>query len=104
MAKSRSKEIVDKEIVELPISALRPHPRQGELYHPRSAQEIEELAVLMKDGLTEEVEITPDKVIIAGHGRVAAARTLRWKTIRCWVRRDLAEAGEEAVERRVIES
>ncbi|MHC4401375.1 MAG: ParB/RepB/Spo0J family partition protein, partial [Planctomycetota bacterium] len=49
------------------------------------------------------VEILPDGTIIAGHQRVRAATKLGWTEIRCWVRNDLAEAGDEAIEVRLIQ-
>jgi ParB family chromosome partitioning protein len=95
----------DKKFVDLPLSKLKPHPRNRELYARRSRQQIEELAEDMKkNGQTEEVEVTPDGIIISGHGRCEAAKLLGWKTIRCWVRHDLAEAGFHAVETRLIEA
>jgi ParB family chromosome partitioning protein len=87
------------------LSKLKEHPRNRELYRPRPDAEVAELArQLAKGGLDEPVEVTPDFVIISGHGRRAAAELLDWKTIRCWIRRDLAEAGEQAVEERLIEA
>src|SRR5262249_18784283 len=95
---------VDKEIVDLPVDDLKPHPLNQELYKRRSAWEIEELAQAMKNGLEEPVEVPRDRTISSGPSRVAAAKLLGWKTISSWVRRDLAEAGPAAVEARLAEA
>ncbi len=74
------------------------------MYRGRAAWEVEELAQSMANGQDEPVEVTPGYEIISGHGRVEAAKRLGWKTIQCWVRHDLAAAGPEAVEARLIEA
>jgi ParB-like chromosome segregation protein Spo0J len=85
------------------LSELRAHPHQAELFPDLCDGELEELAAdIKRNGLAHPVEILPDGTIIAGHQRVRAARMLRWKTISCWVREDLHEAGPEAVEERLI--
>lgn len=85
------------------LSKLKPHPRQT-VFRPHTEREIADLAELLdREGLISPVEITPDGYIICGHGRVAAARSLGWDTITCWVRRDLADEGEDAVFRRLVE-
>jgi len=98
MAKSQ-----DKEYVEIRLQKLKPHPRNAELYTKRSRWQVEELAENMdKNGLDEAVEVTADMIIISGHERLAAAKLLGWKTIRCWIRRDLTSP--EAVEMRLVEA
>src|SRR5436309_15808008 len=100
-----SKTEKNNHLVEIPLGQLKPHPRNKELYQPRTRSQLEELAQDMaKNGLTEPIEVLPDGTIISGHGRVDAAKLLGWKTVRCWVRRDLEEAGPEAVEARLIET
>jgi ParB/RepB/Spo0J family partition protein len=95
----------EKEIVDIPVAKLRPHPLQKKIYGQRSEWEIRELAESMaKNGQEEPVEILPGGKIIAGHGRVDAAKLLGWQTVRCWVRQDLKAAGPEAVEARLIET
>jgi ParB-like chromosome segregation protein Spo0J len=95
----------EKEIVDMPVAKLKPHPLQAKIYRGRADWEVEELARNMSDhGQDEPVEVTPDLHIISGHGRVEAAKRLGWTTVRCWVRRDLEEAGREAVEARLIEA
>ncbi len=44
----------------------------------------------------------PDGVIIAGHKRVAAAKSLGWAEVAAWVRDDLV-GDDAAVERRLVE-
>src|SRR4051794_21722980 len=93
----------DKEIVDIPVAQLKPHPLQKEIYGERADWQIQELADSMADhGQDEPVEVLPDNTIVSGYGRVDAAKRLGWKTIRCWVRRDLEETGPEAVEARLI--
>ena len=100
MAKNGKK----NQIVTRKLAALKPHSKQAGLFGNMSAVELDELAAdLDRNGLLHEVEILPDGTIIAGHQRVRAAKKLGWTKIKCWVRADLAEAGDEAVELRLIE-
>src|SRR5262249_14437490 len=95
----------DHPTVDLPLESLKPHPRNAALYRPRTPQEIEDLAQDMaRNGQIEPVEVLPDGTMISGNGRWEAAMKLGWKTIRCWVRHDLAQAGAAAVEQRLIEA
>lgn len=88
----------------LPPRTLRPHPRHAELAgESTKITEGELKASMAANGLTEPVEITPDKVIVCGHRRVAAAISLGWKVIDCWERDDLASDGEPAIVRRMME-
>jgi ParB/RepB/Spo0J family partition protein len=48
------------------------------------------------------IEITPDNVIICGHRRAEAAKSLGWQEIDAIVREDLADQGDAAVEERLI--
>jgi hypothetical protein len=93
-----------KRIIMRDISKLKPNRRQSVLFRDLSESELEALAAdLKKNGLVSPIEILPDGTIICGHQRVLAAKRLSWTEIRCWVRDDLAKAGDEAVERRLIE-
>ena len=94
---------VKKKVTNRKISSLRPHPKQA-IFPDLPPDELNRLTESMKRGLDEPVEILPDGTIISGHQRVKAAKRLGWKEIRCWVRHDLAEQGDEAVERRLIEA
>ncbi len=87
------------------LDRLREHEFQAAVYLPRPQWQVEELAKDMAaNGLNEPVEVTSDGTIISGHGRVAAARLLGWKTIRCRVRADLEAEGPDAVKRRLLEA
>jgi ParB-like chromosome segregation protein Spo0J len=99
-----SKKRPAKEIIELPVTGLKPHPLQARIYTPRSDWQIEELAESMKKGLDDPVEVLSDlSTVVRGNGRVEAAKRLGWEKITCWVRRDLEDAGPEAVETRLVE-
>lgn len=54
---------------------------------------------MKENGQAHPIEILPDNTIVAGHGRVAAARLNGWPTVKAIVRKDLADAGDLAVER-----
>ena len=87
-----------------PLADLQPHRQQAELFGEGSDLEIEELAAdIRKHGVIQPIEITSDNTIIAGHRRVKALRLLKQTEIRCWVREDLEELGEKAIEQRLIE-
>jgi len=86
------------------ITDLREHPKQHEYFNPLSGEGLQALAADIKQhGLTTPIEITPDNVIICGHQRVRAYQQLKRKQIECWVRHDLAEQGEQAVELRLLD-
>jgi ParB-like chromosome segregation protein Spo0J len=83
-----------REIVELPVAGLKPHPLQARIYTPRTDWQIEELAESMKEGLDDPVEVLSDlSTVVCGHGRVEAAKRLGREKIACSVRRDLEAAG-----------
>ena len=86
-----------------PLADLRPHPSQAAMFTDLSEIEIKALANDIKIRLNFPVEITQDGVIICGHQRVRAAQLLGWESILCWVRDDLEEQGDAAVEARLIE-
>lgn len=93
----------EREYQKWSLRDLKPHPKQAELFSETTDAELQELAEDIKEnGLAHAVEILPDGTIVAGHQRVRAAKFLGWKTIKCWVRTDLAEAGDAAVEARLI--
>lgn len=86
------------------IDSLQAHPKQNLIFKPQTEQEREALAENIKrNGLLNPVEITPDGVIICGHGRVEAMQLLGKEEIQCWVRDDLAAAGYAAIVQRMIE-
>lgn len=86
------------------VNRLKDHPRQHELFDDVSEAELRALADHMRDeGQLDAVEVLPDGTVITGHQRVRAARLLGWKEVDVIVRHDLAEAGEAAVEKRLID-
>lgn len=86
------------------VEDLTAHPQQPDLFPDLPNVELQSLADdIKKNGLIHPVEILPGGTIIAGHQRVRAAKLLGWTEIRCWIRDDLADAGEAAVEHRLIE-
>jgi ParB-like chromosome segregation protein Spo0J len=85
-------------VVKLKLAALKPHPRQFELFTQRSAAEDAALAEALKEhGLDHPVQVLPNLVLVAGHRRVAAAKAIGWTEISAIVREDLAAQGEEAI-------
>ena len=87
------------------ITKLKRHPKQAEFFNDLSDTELQSLARDIEDnGQLTPVEILPDGTIIAGHQRVRAVKSLGWEKVRVWVRQDLADAGEEAVEKRLLEA
>jgi ParB-like chromosome segregation protein Spo0J len=91
--------LVQKIIEKRNIADLKPHPQQNTFF---PLKDIEKFAETLERGLENPVEITPDNIIICGHRRTAAAKFLGWETIDCWIRHDLAEQGEVAIELRFL--
>ena len=81
-------------IKQLPIGSLKPYPRNARTH---SAKQIAQIAVsITAFGINNPVLIDKDGGIIAGHGRVEAARKLGLATVPC-VRLDrLDEAAKRA--------
>lgn len=69
-------------IVEKSISELKPYPNNPKIH---TEHQIEQLAksIDLTKGLTQPIVIDKDNVIVAGHGRVLAARKLNLKTVPC---------------------
>jgi len=85
------------------IASLQPHPQQTAFFVDLPADELKALAADIKaNGLLNPIEITPDGTIICGHQRVRAYQLLGRTEIKCWVRNDLAEQGEAAIEARFL--
>lgn len=98
------KQLVRKKIVYRKIQDLKPHPKQEIYNDPPTEQKILELAESMaKDGQLQPIEITTANIIICGNTRITAANKLGWTEIACWIRDDLENEGEDAVERRLLE-
>ena len=101
---SKKPKPVKHRIEERPVGSLKRHPKQAEFFGDLSDVEIQQLADDMdRNGQLMSIEISPNDVLISGHQRLAAAKRLGWTHIRCWVREDLAEQGEEAIEARLLE-
>jgi ParB-like chromosome segregation protein Spo0J len=85
------------------IEKLFPHPRQQDLFGDPPERELADLAEdIEKNGLRHPIQSTPDGQVIAGHQRLAALKRLGHKQVEVEVRYDLADKGEEAVERELI--
>ena len=86
------------------VSELREHPRQQDNFGDVSDRELQELADdIRANGLLVPLEILPDGTVVCGHQRLRAVQRIGWTEINVVVRNDLAEAGGDAVERRMIE-
>ncbi|MEQ9125265.1 MAG: ParB N-terminal domain-containing protein, partial [Alphaproteobacteria bacterium] len=68
-------------IEQLPIAALRPWARNARTH---SQKQIRQIAESIKAfGFTNPVLVDNENTILAGHGRVAAARLLGWSAVPC---------------------
>ena len=80
-------------VEEVSLDSLREHPRQREFFVSATKVELEELAAdLQGRGQQEPIHVCPDGTIIRGHRRVAAAKSLGWKSIKAIIRHDLPDA------------
>jgi ParB-like chromosome segregation protein Spo0J len=74
------------------IDQLREHPKQQILFGDLPEAEFAALIASMKaHGLRDPVQVGPDGMILKGHQRVRAAKSLGWNEIDVIVRHDLAE-------------
>ena len=64
-------------LIHQPISGLRPYARNARTH--KKAQIKQTAASIERFGFTNPVLVSEDGEIIAGHGRVEAAKTLGWK-------------------------
>jgi DNA modification methylase len=67
------------QIVEQEISALRPYKCNARTHSKKQVKQI--AASIERFGFTNPVLVTDDGEIIAGHGRVEAAKTVGWKRV-----------------------
>lgn len=68
-------------ITNLPVTGLRPYPGNARTH---SAKQITEIATSIKAfGFNNPVLVDKDGTIIAGHGRVAAAKKLGLEVVPC---------------------
>ena len=68
-----------KELVERDITSLRPYERNARTHSKKQVKQI--AASIERFGFTNPVLVSDDGEIIAGHGRVEAARLLGWKAV-----------------------
>ena len=81
-------------ISHLPVTGLKPYPGNARTH---SAKQIAEIATSIKAfGFNNPVLVDKDSTIIAGHGRVAAARKLGLETVPCVRLEHLSEAQKRA--------
>src|SRR5688572_24062099 len=67
------------QIVERAIASLQPYPRNARTHSKKQVRQI--AASIERFGFTNPVLISDDGEIIAGHGRVEAAKLLKWKAV-----------------------
>lgn len=81
-------------IVERPITSLRPYARNARTH---SKKQIQQIAVsISRFGFTNPVLVSDNGQIIAGHGRVEAAKRLGWSTVPTLALSHLSEAERRA--------
>jgi hypothetical protein len=78
----------------LAVSDLKPNPRNARLHSKKQLHQI--AASISEFGFNVPVLIDRDNVIIGGHGRVAAARSLRMETVPVLRIEHLTEAQKRA--------
>lgn len=73
--------LADLQIEVLPIKRLRPYPRNSRTH---SKKQIRQIADSIKEfGFTNPILIDPEGMILAGHGRVEAAKVLALDSVPC---------------------
>ena len=87
-----------------PINTLKRHPAQDSLFKVPTPDDI---ATLAKDmalkGMKTPMEILPDGTILCGHSRYSAAQQLGWTEVEVIVLHELAEQGEVAILKHLID-
>ncbi|ACX51892.1 ParB domain protein nuclease [Ammonifex degensii KC4] len=64
-------------VSEVPVSLLKPHPKNAEYYSPPTPEEREALRrSIAAEGIRDPLKVTPDYTVIAGHVRLEIAREL----------------------------
>jgi DNA modification methylase len=71
--------MVQGQIVERNITSLKPYARNARTHSKKQIKQI--AASIVRFGFTNPVLISDDGEIIAGHGRVEAAKSLGWKAV-----------------------
>jgi len=85
---------VDKELVELGIATLRPYAGNARTHSKKQVRQIAKS--IERFGFTNPVLVSDDGEIIAGHGRVEAARLLGMKTVPTLALSHLSDAERRA--------
>jgi len=67
------------QVMERAITSLRPYARNARTHSKKQVRQI--AASIERFGFTNPVLISDDGEIVAGHGRVEAAKLLKWKTV-----------------------
>jgi ParB-like chromosome segregation protein Spo0J len=67
------------QIAERPIASLRPYPGNARTHSKKQLKQI--AASISRFGFTNPVLVSDGGEIVAGHGRVEAAKSLGWKTV-----------------------
>ena len=68
-----------RQISDRAITSLRPYARNARTHSRKQVRQI--AASIERFGFTNPVLISDDGEIVAGHGRVEAAKLLKWKTV-----------------------
>ena len=77
------------QIQEIELSELKPYEKNAKKHPP---EQVEHIANSLREfGWKQPIVIDTDNVIIAGHGRVLAAKKLGWETAPCIYADDLTE-------------
>lgn len=85
---------VAKQVIEHDVASLRPYARNARVHSKKQVKQI--AASIERFGFVNPVLISDDGEIIAGHGRVKAARLLGLKTVPTLVLSHLTEAERRA--------
>lgn len=82
-------------ITEVAVEALIPHPQNSRTH---SAEQVRALARAITEwGWTQPLVIDEGNVVLIGHGRLEAAKSLGLKTVPCVQRGDLSDADKRAM-------
>lgn len=82
-------------ITEVPVEDLKPHPQNSRTH---SAEQVRALARAITEwGWTQPIVIDEGGVVLVGHGRLEAAKSLGLKTVPCVRRSDLTDAEKRAL-------
>jgi DNA modification methylase len=82
------------QIVERNITSLKPYARNARTHSKKQVKQI--AASIVRFGFTNPVLISDDGEIIAGHGRVEAAKSLGWKAVPTLALSHLSETEQRA--------